>query len=87
MQCAAGLVVGMLCFFNGTSPSSTVCRSMVDLILLYGRALYRVVTTWHHQVLDLREQGTESGKAASCSMQGYLDSLLAEGNMRDLVSW
>jgi hypothetical protein len=51
--------------------------------------VYWVVTAWHHQVLDLRDQGTESGKALSCSIQGYLDSLLADKDMMILIgaSW
>jgi hypothetical protein len=74
------------------SPSSirsTVHRPTVDLMLLYGRALYRVVTTWHYQALTLREQGTQFTKAHSCTIQGYLDSLLAQQNTVILInrSW
>jgi hypothetical protein len=74
MQRATALVECMSRFFDKgrSSTSARNCRLIVDLILLCGRALYRVVTAWHHQVLDLREQGTESGKTASYSIQGYL---------------
>jgi hypothetical protein len=81
----------MLRFFDDAHSSTpfTVCRSVVDLILLCGRALCRVVTARHHQALDLRQQGTEFGKALSCTIQGYLDSLLADEDVMTLIgkSW
>jgi hypothetical protein len=64
-------------------------RPIVDLILLYGRALYRVVTARHHQALELRQSGSRSAIPLLWGVQQHLWPLLSIPSVIKLItkSW
>jgi hypothetical protein len=61
-------------------------RPIVDLILLYGRALYRVVTARHHQGLELRQSAARSAIPVLWGVQQHLCSLLSTSSVGTLIS-